>query len=112
MRIVIRILGVVLTVCALVVVATRGYAQTKPEGDAWHRAVRNMHDCFKEEYSPSQYTSSDGGHSSLLLAKCGDQWDAASKQCQLDTHDTPENCNEKTGMLAQAYIILREGGAQ
>jgi hypothetical protein len=95
---------------ALMLLATpaTAYAET-----ASQRATHQQALCFEREYRPNQDTSTDGGKSSLrLLTLCAKEWEAASAQCQKDYGDPEDICNEKTGLLAQAYILLREAKAR
>lgn len=75
--------------------------------------INDLSRCFAREYPLNRYTSLDGGHSSLvLLSKCGDQWSAASRQCQVDDGGSERDCNLQTGMLAQLFLKLKEAGSR
>ena len=79
---------------------------------AFDADVTRLSSCFAEHYSPGEFKSNDGGQSSIrLLMNCLPQWDKAADQCVLDTGKPKEQCNLSTGMLSQAYILLRESGS-
>lgn len=84
---------------------------TPEVGKSRDRAVDALNQCFAREYPLSRYSSLDGGQSSLvLLSKCVGEWDAASRQCQVNGGGTESDCNFNTGLLAQVFLKLKEEG--
>jgi hypothetical protein len=82
-----------------------GYGQ----GDTRSPAVQTLVKCLERMYPVGAYLSTDGGRSAKrLLSKCGGEGDAVSKECQIGTGGTSQECNLKTVKLVQEFILQRE----
>jgi hypothetical protein len=78
-------------------------------GDNRSPAVQSLESCLERMYPVGAYLSTDGGRSAKrLLAKCGGEGDAVTKECQTGTGDTSQNCYPKTARLVQEFILQQE----
>jgi hypothetical protein len=72
-------------------------------------AVQTLESCLERMYPVGAYLSTDGGRSAKrLLSKCGGEGEAVSKECQIGSGDTSQNCYLKTARLVQEFILQRE----
>jgi hypothetical protein len=103
------VLSTVTVVFFAAAVPTHAQGYTSSGGDNRSPAIKTLESCFEKTYPDGAYLSTDGGRSAKrLLAKCRDEWNGAAKECQAATGDSSQNCNSRTGSLAQEFIRQQE----
>jgi hypothetical protein len=78
-------------------------------GDNRSPAVQTLAQCLERMYPVGAYLSTDGGRSAKrLLSKCVGEGNAVSKECQINTGGTSQDCDLKTAKIVQEFIRQRE----
>lgn len=79
----------------------------------FHAAVRNLNACFEAHYEPRSVPEEDDSQAAVgLLQACADEWDKAASACEAGGVGSREDCNANTGLLAGAFLKLKQAGAK